>query len=123
MDHRPLGRVTRATTRALGAGACLLLLAACANDADAYPHGEEAASLTDGSVVRTVLLYVAVPLLVLLSVAALAWLPVMLRSKRYRPREGWDADPVWFAGPADPVAAVESAGTGDVVRGGAGGSW
>ena len=123
MDHRPLGRATRATGRALGAATCLLLLAACANDTDAYPHGEEAESLTNGSVVRTVLLYVVVPLLVLLSVAALAWLPAMMRNKRYRPREGWDAEPVWFAGPADPVAAVESAETGDVVRGGAGGSW
>ena len=120
MDHRRLGA---ATSRAAGALACLLLLAACANDADAYPHGEEAASFTDGSVVRTVLLYVVVPALVLLGVGALAWLPAMLRAKRYRPREGWDAPPVWFAGPADPVGSVQSATTGDVTRGGAGGDW
>lgn len=114
---------TRRLGAAVSAALCVLLLAACANDADAYPHGEEAQSWTNGSIVRTVLLYVVVPALVLLSIAALAWLPGMVRSKRYRPREGWDADPVWFAGPADPVGAVETAETGDVVRGGAGGSW
>jgi len=51
------------------------------------------------------------------------WLPGALRSHRYRPAKGWDASPVWFAGPPEPVAAVQAAEPGDVVRGGASGSW
>lgn len=123
MDHRRPGAATSRASRAAGAVLCLLLLAACANDADAYPHGEEAESWTNGSVVRTVLLYVLVPALLLLAIGALAYLPALKRSWRYRPREGWNAQPVWFAGPPDPVAAVSGATTGDVTRGGAGGDW
>jgi hypothetical protein len=125
VDHRRPGAeaTSRALARAAAAGLSLLLLTACANDTDAYPHGEEAASWTNGSIVRTVLLYVAVPALVLLAIAALAWLPAMLRAWRYRPREGWDAQPVWFSGPPDPAGAVSTAATGDVTRGGAGGDW
>ena len=72
---------------------------------------------------ETVLIYGLTPLAILLVVAALVWLPGMVRSSRYRPARGWSAPPLWFGGPADPAAAVESASTGDVVRGGASGSW
>lgn len=72
---------------------------------------------------QAVLLYGLAPLAILLLVAAVVWLPGMVRSSRYRPARGWNAAPLWFGGPADPAAAVESAQTGDVVRGGASGSW
>ena len=72
---------------------------------------------------QAVLLYGVAPLVILLLVAALVWLPGMVRSSRYRPTKGWNAPPLWFGGPADPAAAVESAQTGDLVRGGASGSW
>jgi hypothetical protein len=72
---------------------------------------------------QAVLLYGVAPLVLLLLVAALVWLPGMIRSSRYRPTRGWNAAPLWFGGPADPAAAVESAQTGDLVRGGASGSW
>ena len=72
---------------------------------------------------QAVLLYGLAPLAILLLVAALVWLAGMVRSSRYRPTRGWNAAPLWFGGPADPAAAVESAQTGDVVRGGASGSW
>ena len=72
---------------------------------------------------QAVLLYGVAPLVLLLLVAGLVWLPGMVRSSRYRPTKGWNAPPLWFGGPADPAAAVESAQTGDVVRGGASGSW
>jgi hypothetical protein len=72
---------------------------------------------------QAVLLYGVAPLVLLLLVAALVWLPGMVRSSRYRPARGWRAAPLWFGGPADPAAAVESAQTGDLVRGGASGSW
>ena len=72
---------------------------------------------------QAVLLYGVAPLVILLLVAAVVWLPGMVRSSRYRPTRGWNAAPLWFGGPADPAAAVESAQTGDLVRGGASGSW
>ena len=81
------------------------------------PEGESLTTL------QAVLLYGLAPLALLLLVAAVVWLPGMVRSSRYRPTRGWNAAPLWFGGPADPAAAVESAQTGDLVRGGASGSW
>jgi hypothetical protein len=75
------------------------------------------------SIGATLLLYVAVPAAILLGTAALVWLPNVIRANRYRPSRGWTAAPVWFAGPPDPVAAVQDADAGAVVRGGASGSW
>ena len=75
------------------------------------------------STLEAAALYGLVPLLLLLLIAALVWLPGMARGNRYRPARGWSAAPLWFGGPADPAAAVESAQTGDLVRGGASGSW
>lgn len=71
----------------------------------------------------SLLLYGVLPLVILVAVAAVAWLPGMARSRKYRPNRGWSAAPVWFAGPADPVAAVETAQVGSSVRGGASGDW
>ena len=120
MDHRPA--VPRRLT-ALGAAALTLALTACSNDSQAYPHTGEHEGWTEGSVARTVLLYALVPVALCAVISLLAWLPGARRRFRYRPQEGWNAAPVWFAGPPDPAAAVEQAQTGDVVRGGAGGSW
>ena len=72
---------------------------------------------------QTILLFGVAPLAIMLLIAAVVWLPGMIRSSRYRPARGWNAPPLWFGGPADPAAAVESAQTGDLVRGGASGSW
>ncbi|MBC7375244.1 MAG: hypothetical protein H7323_14745 [Frankiales bacterium] len=68
-------------------------------------------------------LFVLIPATVLLTIAALVWLPGMVRGARYRPAKGWSASPLWFGGPPDPAAAVESASAGELVRGGASGSW
>ena len=73
--------------------------------------------------VTALVLYVVLPLTVVAVVAAVVWLPGAVKEGRYRPAQGWAAKPVWFAGPVDPVAAVETAEVGDVVRGGARGSW
>jgi hypothetical protein len=81
------------------------------------PEGEGLTTL------QAVLVYGVGPLVLLLLIAALVWLPGMVRSSRYRPAKGWRSAPLWFGGPADPAAAVESAQTGDLVRGGASGSW
>lgn len=72
---------------------------------------------------ETLLLNFGIPLLLCLIIAAIVWLPGAMRANRYRPNKPWNASPVWFAGPAEPVAAVQSADTGDVTRGGASGSW
>lgn len=115
MGHRPARALVAAV---LGT----VLLSACAQESGVYPHGEQSDTWTDGSVVRTVLLFVVLPLVLTALIAALVLLPGM-RGARYRPQFGWSAPPVWFAGPHDPVAAVEQAQTDDVRRGGAGGSW
>jgi hypothetical protein len=56
-------------------------------------------------------------------IAAAVLLPGLVRGTRYRPAVGWDAAPVWFAGPLDPVTAVANAQPGDMMRGGGSGSW
>jgi hypothetical protein len=71
----------------------------------------------------TIGLYVLVPLAIIATIAAFVLLPGLARGTRYRPTMGWDAPPVWFAGPLDPEAAVSNAQPGDVTRGGSGGSW
>ena len=71
----------------------------------------------------TILLFVVLPIAVATVIAVVVLLPGAMRTHRYRPAKGWTAPPVWFAGPQDAVAAVQSAEPGDVVRGGASGSW
>jgi len=102
-----------------------LLLAACANDPAVYPHGEQSASQAGGQGGEGVpmLAVYGLALVIAAVVALLAWLPGMVRGARYRPAQGWTAAPIWFAGPSDPVAALEQAGTGDAGRGGTGGHW
>jgi hypothetical protein len=117
-------RLSRGRRRAAPALVALsFLLAGCAGNPDEYPVPRESGGWTDGSVVRTVLLWVVLPLVLSGVIYALAWLPGSVKSNRYRPQLGWGAPPVWFAGPSDPVAAVEQAQPADVVRGGAGGDW
>jgi hypothetical protein len=70
-----------------------------------------------------VLLYVLLPLAVVSLIAAVVWLPGAMKANRYRPNKPWTATPVWFAGPPSPVEAVQHAEVGDMVRGGARGSW
>lgn len=86
-----------------------------------YPDG--VAPAPGISLLEALALYVLVPALILFVVAALVWLPGMVRASRYRPDRGWNAPPVWFGGPPDPAAAVEQAEVGDMTRGGARGDW
>lgn len=80
--------------------------------------GSDGLSLLEG-----LALYVLAPGAILLLVAALVWLPGVLRGTSYRPGRVWSAPPLWFGGPPDPTAAVESATPGSMARGGASGSW
>ena len=73
--------------------------------------------------VKTLLLYIGIPVVAAIVIFAVVWLPGAVNANRYRPAKGWNAEPVWFAGPPAPVEAVRSAELGDVVRGGARGDW
>jgi hypothetical protein len=111
----------------LMAAATAAVLTACGRDADdrTDPLGYEdgIAPAEPVSTLEALAIYLLIPLAIIVVVAALAWLPTMVRSKRYRPGRGWDAAPLWFGGPPDPAAAVENAEPGDLVRGGASGDW
>jgi len=120
--------VSRATTHAVTAGfaaVVTVLLTASPALASGYPIGpSEGADPGKGlGLAATLLIYVGIPIAGLLTIAALVLLPGMVGANRYRPNRGWFAAPVWFAGPADPVSAVQDAEVGDVTRGGASGSW
>ena len=110
----------------LTAATVAAVLTACGGDSARTNHlgyRDGVAPAEEVSVLEAVGLYVLAPLAILLVVAALAWLPGMVRTSRYRPGRGWGAAPLWFGGPPDPAAAVESAQVGDLVRGGASGEW
>jgi hypothetical protein len=94
---------------------------ALANDPTGPADGDDPGKgLSPGA---TILRFVVLPVVVAGVIGLLAWLPGNLRAHRYRPGRGWDAPPVWFAGPREPVAAVQSAELGETVRGGASGDW
>jgi hypothetical protein len=119
--------VSRAVTRAATAGfaglVTVLLTAAPAFAEDKLGPKEGADPGNGLGAGGTVLVYLVLPLTAALLISAVVWLPGAVRANRYRPNKGWLASPVWFAGPAEPVAAVQAAQLGDVVRGGASGSW
>lgn len=124
----PGGSLTGRARGSLVLAATAVALTACGGDDPAATNhlGFENGVAPEGqalTTLQTVLLYGVAPLAILLLVATVVWLPGMVRSSRYRPTRGWNAAPLWFGGPADPAAAVESAQTGDLVRGGASGSW
>lgn len=115
----------RAGLTVLGAALLGLVLSAGPALADHNPlapqeGAEEHSSMTVG---EALLIFGVLPIVLLLVMSAIVWLPGMVRSSRYRPQRGWSAAPVWFAGPADPVAAVETAQVGSSTRGGASGDW
>ncbi len=115
-------RTAQAVSTAAVSAACLLLLA---GPAFAQTVGEREGEDrgTGLALAETIALYVLVPALAMAVIGGLAWLPYLRDGARYRPGRGWDAPPVWFAGPADPVEALASAQVGDEQRGGAHGSW
>lgn len=117
-------RIRAAGVAALSAVSVVVLTAGPAL-ADRNPIGpSEGADPGSGlSPAATIGLFVVVPLAIITLVASLVMLPGLVRGARYRPTMGWDAPPVWFAGPLDPAAAVAAADPGDVTRGGSSGSW
>jgi hypothetical protein len=115
----------RRTGVAVATALSVVVLTAGPAIADRNPHGPSEGSQPGSglSAAATIAVFLLVPLAIIGVISALVLLPGLVRGTRYRPSMGWDAPPVWFAGPADPVAAVAQAEPGDVVRGGSGGSW
>jgi hypothetical protein len=114
---------TRVTAAALTGLVTTLLTAAPAFAADPVGPREGADPGNGLGPAATLLLYVVTPITACVVLGAIVWLPSAVRAHRYRPAEGWGADPIWFAGPVDPEQAVATADRGDVTRGGAHGSW
>lgn len=78
------------------------------------------------SLLGTLGLFVLLPGLALFLIGGLAWVTGGSRGSRYRPARGWDATPVWFAGPPNPTEAVASVDADEsslAGKGGARGSW
>jgi hypothetical protein len=113
----------RTGTAAVSAATLVLLTAGPALASDPLGPSEGAQPGRGLSIAATIGLFVLVPAVILLGIASLVWLPGMVRGARYRPAKGWDAAPVWFAGPLDPATAVAEAAPGNLVRGGGSGSW
>jgi hypothetical protein len=117
--RRPL---TASPTRGLLLLAATVVLAGCSRE-EPIQFEQGRGNEAEVGLATGLVLYGLVPLLILLAIAALVWLPGMVRSSRYRPGRGWSAPPVWFAGPPDPAAAVEHAQVDEGGRGGASGNW
>ena len=119
--------MSRRGARALCVSSALLTVVLTAGPALAVNDElgpQEGADVGSGmSLGTTIVVFVLVPAALLLGIAALVWLPGMVKADRYRPPKGWSAAPVWFAGPPDPVAAVETAEVGLPGRGGSSGNW
>lgn len=118
--------VTARTPRHLARTAAGLLLTVPLLVATALP----AAALADGEepapplgIGLGLLLFLGLPLLIMAVTAVAVYGPSSRRSSRYRPAQGWDHQPLWFAGPDDPEAAVASASPESARKGGASASW
>ena len=120
-----MSRALPRTVTTMLTGAATVLLAAGPALASGNPLGPaEGAEPGRGlGTAAALLLFIGGPLVLLILVGSAVLLPGLVRANRYRPAKGWSASPVWFAGPADPVTAVQDAVLGDVVRGGASASW
>ena len=114
--------LTASPTRGLLLLAASAALAGCSRQ-EPIQFEQGGNNAAEVGVAEAALLYWVVPVVIVLAIAALVWLPGMVRGSRYRPGKGWSAPPVWFAGPPDPAAAVETAVVDDAGRGGASGNW
>ncbi len=48
------------------------------------------------STLHAILLFVGVPLLIFVAITLLVMAPSLAKGPRYRPGQGWDAEPEWF---------------------------
>lgn len=117
MTSRPARCVART------AGVALLsvpLLLATALPAAAQADGEVPDPLP---LLPSLLIFGGIPILIMLLVGLLVFGPSALRKPRYRPTQGWEHDPVWYGGPEDAEAAVQSAEPKQPGRGGSSATW
>lgn len=118
MTARTRGPLARTATGLLTFATYLLLTGCVAQGVleDGEEPGEEI-GLVEGWLV-----FGGIPLLILVLTAIPIFVSARKKS-RYRPSEGWDHQPMWFAGPEDPEAAVTSASPDQPGRGGASAGW
>lgn len=84
----------------------------------------EAPHDTSFGTLDALLAFVGVPLLATIAIALLVYAPHIAKRPRYRPGRPYDAEPLWFDGPARPEAALETTPTGESKQaGGASASW
>lgn len=102
----------------VGGVAAPLLVAA---PALAIPDGSEPGSGL--SILQTLLVFLGGPLLLFALLAVAVALPAMRKQPRYQPGRPWQHDPVWFAGPDDPQAALTAHRPGKAQGGGASVEW
>lgn len=117
MTARTLRHAARTATGLLLTAPVLVMTAL---PALALEDGEEPAPSLPLAV--NILLYLGIPVLIFV-LAAIPIFASARKKSRYRPAEGWDHQPLWFAGPDDPEAAVSSASPEQSGRGGASASW
>lgn len=67
--------------------------------------------------------FVAIPLGLFALISLLVVAPNLLHRPRYRPGRPWLHDPIWFAGPEQPEAALRAADPGLQPKGGVGANW
>lgn len=68
--------------------------------------------------INTLLIFGGIPLAIFGLIALLVVVGGLRHRPRYRPGRPWDFDPIWFAGPTDPDAALDAARPGGRVTGG-----
>ena len=118
MTARTRGPLARSATAVLTFATYLLLTGCVAQGVleDGEEPGEEI------GVLEGWLVFGGIPLVILV-LTAIPIFAAARKKSRYRPSQGWDHQPLWFAGPDDPESAVRSAPTEQSGRGGASASW
>jgi hypothetical protein len=111
-------RFVRVTT-ALLTGLAVPFVAA----APAWARLDDGQAPTHTGWVFVVAIYIGIPLGFFLLLAALTFGPSLRRRPRYRPTRDWQADAVWFNGPAEPEQALTAAPSSAAKGGGASASW
>lgn len=116
----PLRRAARASIVTLGSGLVLVATPAHAAPPESWPAPDNASTLWN------LLVFVGVPVLVVLVLALLVYLPSMIRGRSSE--EAFQERAEWFGGPRDGLDPTATGGPdshaqSDSFKGGAGGQW
>ena len=93
------------------------------NSRVARPRGGASVTVIAMTIAQTLAVFVGIPVLIYGLIAVLVLVPHHAKRRaRYRPGQGWDYAPHWWAGD-QPVAYSGGAITAGATRGGARGTW